>query len=254
MGCDKRVIAVAHRDHVAVGHPNRGVAPPGINAVEAVAVRIPIAEIVNLLEVDFARRVVGVVLVRRIRGPVAARREDLAHQQPVRWKRGRHDVDDLPGRVAAAADLVAAVFRPDRPRLQIVGRSIVSGGGPGIGNLARRARDDAERRAGGKVHGVRVAEEHVGARTDPMRSAGPDHLELAAQQHQAALLAARQPGPHRAGGEVAHREMNAIPAQRPRRQVERRCGHARWHACGSIQQSACFHRTKRFGSAPACLP
>jgi hypothetical protein len=66
MRCNKRVIAVADRDDVAVRDAERVVAPLAIDALEAVSVRIPVTEIVDLLEIDLPRRVVGVVLVRRI--------------------------------------------------------------------------------------------------------------------------------------------------------------------------------------------
>src|SRR5262245_57612200 len=116
MRCNKRVIAVAHGHDVAVRDLYRFVAPAGVHALESVAGAVAEAEVVHLVEVYLPRWIVGVVLVRRIARPVAARRVDLAQQQAIRRKLRPDDVDDLARGIAAAADLEAAVAWPDDAR------------------------------------------------------------------------------------------------------------------------------------------
>ena len=72
---------------------------------------------VRLLEDGLPRRVVDVVLVGRPAGPVAVRREHLADEQPVGREARHHDVVDLAGGVAGAADLDLDVVRTHDDRL-----------------------------------------------------------------------------------------------------------------------------------------
>src|SRR5262245_10444265 len=131
MLCNKRVIAVAHRHHIAVRHPYRLVAPAGVHALEPVAGALAEAEVVHLVEVHLPRWIVDVVLVRRIARPVAARRVDLAQQQTICRELRPDDVDDRARGIAAAADLEAAVARPDDAR-----RAAPRRGRAAIGDLA----------------------------------------------------------------------------------------------------------------------
>ena len=77
--------------------------PPGlVSAAGNASIRKPV--VVHLFKLDFARRPVHIVLVRRVTRPVTRGRVDLADQQAIGRKRRRHDVDDLARCVTAAAD------------------------------------------------------------------------------------------------------------------------------------------------------
>ena len=76
---------------------------------------------VDLLEVVLDRQPLLLVLVRRVRRPVAARGQHLDHQQPVGGKLGRDDVVDLAGGVARPAHLDAHLLGRDRPH-RVAGR------------------------------------------------------------------------------------------------------------------------------------
>ena len=224
VGGHERVIAAAHRDDVAVRDADRCIAPLSIDAMEAVTVRVAVAEIVDLVEIGLARRIVDVVLVRRIAGPVAARREHLAHQQTVGRKGRRHDVDDLAGGVAAAANLLAAIARLDDARGQAERPRPHGDHGAAVGDFRFLRGLEIEADPGRQIHGVWIRREHVGARANPCDPARPPDLERAAQQHEASFLVRRPAAPSPAGRQMADREMNIAPAERARRQIHRRSG------------------------------
>src|SRR5207247_2105603 len=125
----------------------------------------------------------GIVFVRWITRPVSARRIDLADEEPIGGKCRRHDVDDLPGRVATAPDFEAAIDRANDARGQRLARRRST-----IRNLARFDGFDAELRAGRQVDAVRIRVEDIGARPDPVTLASPGGVEPAAEQDEAALL------------------------------------------------------------------
>ena len=95
---------------------------------------------------------------------------------------------------------------------------------------------------------MRIPGENIRARADAVRRAAPTDVERSAQQDEAPLLAPGPPGPHSAARQVAHGEMNGVPAKRPRRQVHGRPGPAGGHAHRSIQRCLTRHRGAK--SAP----
>ena len=104
----------------------------------------------------------AIVLVRRVAGPVARRRQHLTHQQPIGGGRRRQDVDDLPRRVAAAAHFQSALRRRDHPAGQrLRGRRLAHR------DLRLPARGQLERRPRRQIHGVRVVGEDVAPRSEP---------------------------------------------------------------------------------------
>src|SRR6266704_4222814 len=102
------VPAVRDQHHVAAAHFGAHVDRPVRGAVHPLVghpVRAADLEVVDLLEDRLARAVL-VVLVRRVRRPVAARRDDLAGDDAVGVERlQRGEVVDLPGCAAGAAQL-----------------------------------------------------------------------------------------------------------------------------------------------------
>ena len=119
----RAVVARRHEEHVAVAHDHGLVdrAIVGVRAVHGVAVggiRDPAdaadAEVVDLLVVHLALGR-GVVLVRRIARPVAVGCQHLAADQLVGAVEdlGHHEVGELPGRLARAAQLDRDVARLD---------------------------------------------------------------------------------------------------------------------------------------------
>src|SRR5207247_36337 len=65
-----------------------------VDALEGEALRRIEPVIIGFLERALDWEIVGVVLVRRITGRVAAGRDDLHHQQMIRWLRLRKNVTD----------------------------------------------------------------------------------------------------------------------------------------------------------------
>ena len=182
--------------------------PPG--SIEAVVVRF--------LEVGLDRRVVLVVLVRRIAGPVAGRREHLAHEQAIGGRGRRQDVDDLARGIAAAPHLEAAVRRTDHPRLESR-----RGRRPAFGNLGETRRANLERRLWRQVEGVGIVREHIAARpeADALRAAGrPRDRRKSAEEHETDFVVAGAAGPHIASRDLAHREADAVPACASGRECE----------------------------------
>jgi hypothetical protein len=107
VGRDKRMIAVADDHQIAIGDRENAIRPSigGVEALDAIPGGIGESVVIGLFEIGLNRRIVAIVFMRRIARPVSARCENLADEQPVRGRRGRQDVDDLSGRIAAAAYL-----------------------------------------------------------------------------------------------------------------------------------------------------
>ena len=160
---DEGVVALADHHQVAVRDPQHLLLTirERVKALDAVAAWLAEAVVVRLLQVSLDRWIVPVVLVRRIARPVARGREHLADEQPVRFSRRRQDVDDLPRGVAAASHLEAAVLRADHTRREPPCRRRSA-----FGNLGGPLRPYLERRARRQIQRVRVAGEHVAARTE----------------------------------------------------------------------------------------
>src|SRR5438094_4440366 len=95
------VIAARHQDDVAVADLDRLVqrAVVGVDELHGEPLGPRRAVVVGLLKVGLARRVVGVVLVRRVAGPVAGRGQDLGHEQRL-------------GRTVFHEDVVDRALRP----------------------------------------------------------------------------------------------------------------------------------------------
>src|SRR5208337_2605822 len=74
--------------------------------------------IIGLFEIGYVRQRVAVVLVRRIARPVAARRDDLDHQQALGLGVLRQDVADMTRVGALAAGQRSDLARRDHPRLE----------------------------------------------------------------------------------------------------------------------------------------
>ena len=113
------VVAPRHEHDLAVADGDRLVdrAVRRVDALERETVRRSDAVVVGLLEIRLARRVVDVVLVRRIAGPVAGRRDDLRYEQGLGRRLLHQDVVDLARLTAAAARLVPHVLRCEQAKV-----------------------------------------------------------------------------------------------------------------------------------------
>ena len=164
--------------------------------------------VVDLLQLRLDAVTVGVVLVRRVRAPVAGRGDDLAGDERLGLEHAGHpEVADLAGRLAGAAQLdgdigraevLEARNRPDR----ICGHDGDSEGDPGrlgrlehdvavAGDVGHVGRSVEDRGAAGQPHCRRGAGGLVAPDVD--RPGERDHHELAPTGRQPALLS----GPER---------------------------------------------------------
>jgi hypothetical protein len=84
-----------------------------VEVLKSEGVGLAHAVIVNLVQVDFAGRIVHVMLVRRIAGPVSAGRVHLNNDEFVGRERGRDDVHDLAGDVASSTQIAYDFRRGD---------------------------------------------------------------------------------------------------------------------------------------------
>src|SRR5581483_8101007 len=139
----------------------------GINTLDRVTVGSVYLVVVNLVQVGFQNlaAVVGavyVVLVRRVGGPVAARRVDFDADQAVTREAHRDRVDNLAGGAATAPNLNSAVGGRDQPRRAIPVRS-----GPPCRHLeAIGVRGQREFGLAGQIDGIGHPAEHVGPPPD----------------------------------------------------------------------------------------
>ena len=164
--------------------------------------------VVDLLQLRLDAVAVGVVLVRRVRAPVAGRGDDLAGDERLGLEHAGHpEVADLAGRLAGSAQLDRDVGRAEV--LEARNRPDRLGGhdGDGEGDPARLGRLEHEVAVAGDVRDVGGSVEDRGAAGQPHRRHGArglgapdldrpgernDH-ELAPTGRQPALL----PGPER---------------------------------------------------------
>ena len=112
---DYRMKAVPNQDHIAITGSNREIALPvaRVETLVSVALRAINAIVINFVEVNFGRRVVYVMLVRREAGPVSARGIDLNQHEFIGGKVRRHHVYDLAGGIAAPAKAGADILGSD---------------------------------------------------------------------------------------------------------------------------------------------
>ena len=98
MASDYGMISIPYQDCISIAHSQRAVAAP-IPCIEPL-VSIPFwaidSVIVDLIEINFGRRIVNVMFMGWIAGPVPARRINLDDHQLIRGKVWRHDIDNLP--------------------------------------------------------------------------------------------------------------------------------------------------------------
>src|SRR5918993_1343918 len=138
----KRVIPLRHQQQVAVvDHVGRvGLSVRGVEPLQPKSIRGVNPVVIDLLEIGLVRHVVHVMLVWRIGGPVAARCEDLHHEETISRERRFDDVVDLARRIARAADLNLHIVRRHQPRRESMLRA-----GSTHGQLERGLGADLER-------------------------------------------------------------------------------------------------------------
>src|SRR5947209_5638709 len=74
--------------------------------------------IVDLVQINFPRRIVDVVFMWRITGPVSSRGVNLDYDESVCWEGRSYQVNDLARNVSPAAQTAGHVVRSDQSRLQ----------------------------------------------------------------------------------------------------------------------------------------
>src|SRR5438552_8630256 len=138
---DDRMIAPWNHDDVVILDGERlvQVAIVGVDALEGEALRRIEPVIIGFLERALDWEIVGVVLVRRITGRVAAGRDDLHHQQMIRWLRLRKNVTDKTLIEPFSARKALHRRRLDQPR-----RDMAAAGGAGNADIGVGERNDAE--------------------------------------------------------------------------------------------------------------
>src|SRR5215510_87996 len=112
------VITFGYEHKLTVTHGQCCVDPAvgRVNFLNGIAIRMAYFVVVNLLQIDFIRRVVDVVFVRRIAGPVAAWSVDLDYEQSLSGKLRRQDMVDLPGGISSSTDFNRHVIRSNQTR------------------------------------------------------------------------------------------------------------------------------------------
>src|SRR5690554_73548 len=219
VGGADRVVAARHQHRVAVadgdGLVERAVA--GVDALERKALRRADAVVVGFLQRGFLAGHGGVVLVRRVAGPVPARRHHLHHQQAVGRLGLGQDVAHVARIGAGAANLARHPAGVDHPR-----------------RLVPPARRGADRKLGVAARGH--APGHPGRHVDRARGAilerrrppaesgeglvaGGD-VGAAGNQHQAGFAAGLAAAAALAVGEPGQAEADVRPAGAGRGHVD----------------------------------
>src|SRR5258708_4053219 len=91
------MIPAVNQYRVAISRLKRLVAAirTGVQMLKCKALRLADAVVINLIQVDFARRIVNIVLVRRITSPVPTRRINLNRHKFVSWTALSDNVTNL---------------------------------------------------------------------------------------------------------------------------------------------------------------
>ncbi len=97
------MIPLGDQDKISIMYCDRFIEILAIHTLEGEPVARRDAMIIRLLKVSFVRRVLGIMFVRRERGPVASRSNDLDDDQALRCLVGIQDVLDAALRSAFTA-------------------------------------------------------------------------------------------------------------------------------------------------------
>src|SRR5438477_3302003 len=165
--------------------------------------------IVGLFEPVFVGRVLNVVLVRGIAGPVSFGREHLDHDQPVRGELRRHDMRHGAGGGALPSRLDSHVARGDQR-----GRVAALGGSRSPTQLHRPEGFNDEAGARWQIGAPGKPGEGAWALAYlPVEFPDPE-LDLAAQEHERGLLVAGVPRPTYTVRGMSYGEAQVFPPGR----------------------------------------
>ncbi|OEZ77128.1 hypothetical protein JAB5_25880 [Janthinobacterium sp. HH103] len=195
------VVATRHHHHVVVfhGHGFVNAAVIRVDALVGKALLRMEAVVIGFFQRTFGWNIVAVVLVRRIAGRMAGRRDDFHHQQAVRLGRLRQDVAHIARVGALAAHGARHGGRFDQAR-----RTVGRGRGAAQGHLGGAHGRDTHRGFQRHIHGVgRDVLEDAGALADAFpyviarlhrdRARQHDEAQLAVARLQADVFAGLQP-------------------------------------------------------------
>src|SRR6202789_1798845 len=175
--------------------------------LECKALRLVYPVVINLIQINFSRRIVHVVLVRGITRPISARSIDLDRHQPIGGKCWTHDIDNLPRRIAPASQTADHVIRSDQPRLMSrLGRR------PALRNLTHRLRREYNLVPGWQIQGVREAVENVLAFFDRLAARSPVRGATSTQKHAHCFFAVGVRTQLVAGLKPPYEETHPLPA------------------------------------------
>src|SRR5580704_5117164 len=218
---DYRVKAAVYQHGLAIFDLQSliGAVLPGIKVLHRKTVRLAEAVIINLIQIDFARRIVHVVLVGGPARPIPAGCINFNYHQLIRWKRGRDDVHNLPRGISAAAQAADDIAGRDQFRLQAgLGRCAT------FRELANSFRSENRLVSGWQIERVRQTGKHVFALSNPRGPLPPIHLAGAAEQNKGSFLVVGACAKDIAWLQTAYEEAHPFPSgllARQRKQLTR---------------------------------
>lgn len=174
--------------------------------LESETLGLPNSVVVNFVQVNFRRRIVHVMLVRRIAGPIPARRVNLNYHQLISRKCRADDIYDLARCVSATTQAAHHVCRGDEFWLKrrFGWRSTFCN----FTNSFRGEHDLVSRR---QIKRVRKTIKNILALSDPYCACTPIDSASAAQKYECSFLLFRARPKLFAGLQAADEKAHPIP-------------------------------------------
>src|SRR5260370_23806170 len=110
-----KTIAYEHSVAIASFHRPLARVLAGVQMLKCKSFRLPNPVIIDLVQIDLGWRIVHVVLVGWIAGPVSARRINLDDHEFVRGKSWHHHIHDLPRRISTTPQTADDITGGNQP-------------------------------------------------------------------------------------------------------------------------------------------
>ncbi len=144
---------------------------------------LPDSVVINLIKINFRRRIVYVVLVRRVTRPISTGRINFNDHKPIRRERRRDHVNDLPRRVSSAAQTADRLARRNQS-----GRQTRVRRRPALCNFASRLRGEDRPISRRQIQRIRKSIKHILPFPNFLSTAAPIGLASSTQKHKRRFL------------------------------------------------------------------
>jgi len=203
-----RVESAMHQDCVTISRLQHLIAAvfSGIQMLNREAFRLLNSVVIDFIQINFARRIVHVMLVRRIARPVPSRRINLNYHELISRKRRSDNVYDLARSVPATPQAAYYLRWSDQFRFQSrLGRHTA------FRNLTNRLRSECYLVPWRQIERVRKTVENVPSFSNALRVSSPTNRASPPQEHEGCFLLFRMRSKFFTGLQTPHKKTHPFP-------------------------------------------